>query len=90
MLYRFIVRSSGIESAPKINSIRFWFVINDAERRDSRVSNKYDNPLKQELSGKLGKTIVHEVVVMTRSDFIERCERASKDRAVLGVIGVQK
>jgi len=90
LLYRLIVRSSGSKSVPEINSIQFWFVINDSARRDSRVSNKYDNPLKQELSGKLGKTIVNDVVVMTRSDFIERCEKASKNKAVLGVIGVQK
>ena len=90
LLYRFIVRSSEAKSMPEINSIQFWFVISDSARRDSRVLNKYDNSLKQELSGKLGKTIVNDVVVMTRSDFIERCEKASKNKAILGVIGVQK
>ena len=90
VLYRYIIRCLELEPVPEIDLIQFWFVINDAERRDSRVFNKYEKPLKQELSGKLGKTIVHEVVVMTKSDFIERCEKASKDNAVLGVIGVQR
>ena len=90
MLYRYIIRCSEFEPAPEIDLIQFWFVVNDADRCDTLILERYDDVLKQELSGKLGKTIVHEVVVMTRSDFIERCEKASKDNAVLGVIGVQR
>ena len=90
VLYRYIIRCSELKSVPEIDSIQFWFVVNDADRCDALILERYDDELKQELSGKLGKTIVNEVVVMTRSDFVERCEKASKDNADLGVICVQK
>lgn len=90
VLYRFINQGIDLESIPKIDSIQFWFVVNDADRSDTYVLEKCDEWLNQELSSKLGKTIVDEVVVMTREDFIERCEAASGEDASLGVISVQK
>ena len=90
MLYRFINQGTDLESMPKIDSIQFWFVVNDADRSDTYVLDKYDEWLNQELSSKLGRTIVDKVVVMTREDFIKRCETASGDDASLGVISVQK
>ena len=89
VLYRFIIRSLELKLAPAIDSIQFWFVVNDADRCDALILERYDYGLKQELSGRFGKTIVNEVVVMTKNDFIGRCEKASKDKAVLGVISVQ-
>lgn len=90
VLYRFINQGTDLESMPKIDSIQFWFVVNDADRSDTYVLDKYDEWLNQELSSKLGRTIVDKVVVMTREDFIKRCETASGDDASLGVISVQK
>lgn len=77
VLYRFISRCPDLNLIPKIESIQFWFVINDANREDTRIFDRFKDPLNQAISGKLGRKVVNKVEVMTRSNFIERFKSAS-------------
>lgn len=75
VLYKFINQGSDLKSIPKIDSIQFWFVVSDADRGDAYVLEKYDEGLNQELSSKLGKTIVDKVVVMTGRGLLKDVKR---------------
>lgn len=87
---RYISRYSDLNLAPKIGSIQFWFVINDAQKEHTRVFDKFKDPLNQEFSARLGKMVINKVVLMTKRSFISKCESESDCDAVSGLSRVQR
>lgn len=61
-----------------IDAIEFWLVVNDDQHDEAYALDEVRSLLRDKLMAKLGKTIVSDVDVMTRSYFVQKYESETK------------
>lgn len=74
VLYRFLYRCATADMGLNIDSIEFWLVVNDDQQGEAHVLEEFRSLLRDNITAKLGRTIVSDVDVMTRKFFVEKYE----------------
>ena len=78
VLYRFLKRCAPADMDFDIDAIEFWLVVNDDQHDEAYALDEVRSLLRDKLMAKLGKTIVSDVDVMTRSYFVQKYESETK------------